>query len=280
MSDEPIVTIIICNHLSENEKYLNEAIASVWGSCVAFKGNEEFFFISDAERIPVYPPGFFFKTVHSFGLDTFGKKIAHAFEIMAPSSKGVLIVSDDIILSKNTLNELLQAGVFEDNFPCIVNPISNSDIGTRVANGMFLKNDLGENVSILPCHTYEEGISVKDAVLNYKTEQFWAFKTDWVGFHCTYIPRHVWERVGLMDPKLSARFEDQDYCVRAARLGFISVIHTGCFAFHFGSKTITKSYTKEDFRNSSIAFSEKYELNFTEAQLTLMEPKEYKQASS
>ncbi len=62
-----------------------------------------------------------------------------------------------------------------------------------------------------------------------------------VGF-CLLIRREVIDRVGFLDERFGVGcFEDDDYCLRAARAGFRAVIARDAFVHHFGGRTFIGS---------------------------------------
>ena len=63
-----------------------------------------------------------------------------------------------------------------------------------------------------------------------------------VCFVCVLIPRKTLDAVGLLDEVFKAYgFEDDDYCLRVRRAGFLVGIHDGCYCDHESLKSSFRS---------------------------------------
>ncbi len=59
--------------------------------------------------------------------------------------------------------------------------------------------------------------------------------------YCVLVPRHVWLKVGELDPKFGAgMFEDDDFSLRIRRAGYRIVAAENCFIHHFGNGSFGK----------------------------------------
>ena len=97
-----------------------------------------------------------------------------------------------------------------------------------------------------------------------------------VGF-CLLIKREVIETIGLLDEQFGIGcFEDDDYCLRAIRAGFRTVIALDAFVHHFGGRTFIGSGadTGEILRENSERFRAKWERHAVGSSPETTEPQE------
>ena len=244
----PVVTCIVTHHLDENRPYLDLCLRALSES----EGIDyEAIVISDAETCPEVPAGM--TLVHNMSLNTATKKGHFGIAMSDPASKYFMFLSDDVVVGKHTIARLVE-GVWDQAIIC--NPMSNSDRG-----GQYLSN--------IPFSCEESIDSFEDPADAIKAVNFWGdqfgagyhlmVSRPYVCFYGTLIPRKVWDAVGCLDERFEVRYNDVDFCTRAARLGIPSMINFGTFALHFGSKTLKKTVTPEQYALADQAFREKYQ---------------------
>ena len=90
------------------------------------------------------------------------------------------------------------------------------------------------------------------------------YPTEKLGFFCVAMRRTVLDKIGYLDEKFGiGMFEDDDYCVRAKKAGFILAIVEDCFVYHKGSMSFNKltgaSYL-ELFEKNKAYFRKKHRL--------------------
>ena len=93
------------------------------------------------------------------------------------------------------------------------------------------------------------------------------YPTEKLGFFCVAMRRTVLDKIGYLDEKFGiGMFEDDDYCVRAKKAGFILAIVEDCFVYHKGSMSFNKltgaSYL-ELFEKNKAYFRKKHRLEWT-----------------
>jgi len=75
-------------------------------------------------------------------------------------------------------------------------------------------------------------------------------------FFCTIFKSILLKQVGYLDEQFGlGNFEDDDYCLRALKAGFISAINKSCFIHHYGSRTWLHNkidYNKQMERNKQL----------------------------
>lgn len=243
--DKPLISVILMHHLDENRKYLDLAIRGLDAQRPWNTGNNrvefEIILISDAES---YPEGATIKlcdtVIHSKEANTSNAKFNLGVARSNPDSKYFLFHSDDVVMGKGSLYGLSHHMLVDKAISC---PMSNSDNGTRYV----IEGVPG------PDQEYEESgkyISQGSIAPSFLLPQ------PWVSFFCPLIPRKVWEAVGVTDPEMEYSCNDVQYCLRANQKGYLSVIVGSAFAFHFGSKTLSKIVSEEDKQQGRQAFEE------------------------
>jgi hypothetical protein len=245
----PMVTVIVTHHLDENQKYLDLCLENLLKSERFEYGygfiNIETIVLSDAPTCPNVPDGV--TLVHNRDLNTATKKGHFGIAMASPDTKYFLFLSDDVVLHRWTIMHLVQ-DVGDNAWIC--NPMSNSDNGSRFISPTHPGPDL-ELEDFVEC---VPSICSDDA----EHGETLLIRQDWVSFFCTLMPRAVWERVGPLDERLEVRGNDVDYCLRAAALGIPTFINFRAFAFHFGSKTLKKTVSPEQYAEADQAFRTKW----------------------
>lgn len=158
--------------------------------------------------------------------------------IKAGTSKFVCILNDDVILSRNCLDHMVE--VCTGNVGG-VGPLSNCDKG-------WLHNydiSIG-GVDLLPgCNTLEQIEPVIPQIYSYRSLYNETFEREWVAFYCTVIPREVINKIGLLNEEYTNSGEDVDMCRRIRAQGYQIIQTFKAFCFHFGAVS-RKMLEKED----------------------------------
>ena len=237
MHSKPLVTVVVTHHLDSNRRYLDLCLEAVLRSkAVDF----EVICLADSETCPVVPERV--TLIWDRALDTATKKVHHGIKFAHPESKYFLLLSDDVVVSEWMLHVMVADLAGRD---WILNPMSNSDYGSRYVLNDRLSDPKFEHERPIPLHASIEDMEEwREALITHSSPYIHAplvIKQDWVCFFCTLIPRTVWEKVGGLDPALEVRHNDEDFCYRAGRLNIPSLISMAAFAFHFGSRTLDQS---------------------------------------
>ena len=182
--------------------------------------------------------------------------------VRAGSAPFVCLLNDDTIVSHGWLEPLLER---VRQTPGLCNPLSNCD------KGWLHDYDLAiEGVPLTPGGLMLENGRVclrSDRARSIAPEQVWSYapgklqsrRLQWVPFYCTVMPRAVFERVGPLDEGFYNLCEDVDYGMRAAKLGFPSMVDERSFVFHFGgvSRALRTEDTEDDWNRRRL--ESKYE---------------------
>lgn len=242
---KPLVTVIVPHHLNENDKYLNWCLTSILSSVDV---DLDVICLSDAEHAPHTPDGV--TLVHDRTLSNVTRKWHQGLKMADPKSKYVMLVSDDVMVSRWTIGEM--ARTIGDNH-MILNPASNCDATTRY----YATFDL-DGWPIPHKLTLEQLEGREMRVMDFTPGRRILIDPGWVSWYCTMLPKSVIEKVGLLDERLDVRHNDVDYCHRARQQGIPSLIHLGVFALHFGDQTLPKCTKPEEYQAADKAFQEKY----------------------
>jgi len=178
--------------------------------------------------------------------------------VKAGDSKFVMILNDDVIVSRGWLQSMQEACTEKVG---AVGLFSNCNKGWLHNYGVNIGG-----VELLPgTNTFEEIEPIIPQIYDYKSEKSEIKDQEWVAFFATLIPRRVFEVVGFLDESFTNSGEDVDFCKRLRKMGYNIVETYKSFVFHFGavSRKILESedhgsYHKAD--DSTQAYlKEKYE---------------------
>lgn len=254
MIQHPEITAIVTHHLNENDAYVNACVRSLLESVDV---NMEIIVVSSAEKSPEAAalPGV--RVVHSPELNNASKKVNWAVTQAYSDSKYLLLVSDDVIVSKRCISTMM-AGLKLIGDKGITQPLSNGDNGSRFVANLTIENEHGETLRLPVKATLEEIRPFERAIKDRFAGGPLLIPQAWLSFFCVMIPKACWNEVGELDQRLDSRHNDQDYCIRATQKGLPSVLNVGAFAFHFGDRTLPKVTTRADLDECSRVFQEKW----------------------
>lgn len=248
----PLVSVCVTHHLPENQPYLDLCLSSLAANeGVSF----EIHCVSDALRCPTIPEGASVTLHHRPELDNATKKVHWVMDKLHPGSKYLLLVGDDVMLSRGTIKGLVE-GIGAHKLVC--NPLSNNELDGRFVTEMTLTHDRGHEIVLRNNMTRQELYGFESAVLNYPAQKPFLIPVEWVSFFCTMMPRDLWAELGGLDEKLEVSHNDVDFCKRAARAGAGVMLNLGVFALHFGGKTLPAVTAPEDYRASEEYFMRKW----------------------
>lgn len=265
IAGKPVVcAVIVPHHLPENRKYLDLCLRSLVLSKCDFEEKcsgevrVNIYCLSPYELYNTFEYGDNIKFIHDETLSNATLKMQRGASLGgAENATTLFFVSDDVYVSRSTISDLLEAAMHKG--PFIVNPMSNSEFGTKVKDYLEVSpTKLSRPVTLTPNMSYEEGLSVYETLIQYSVNPYFRMGTPWNAFYCTLIPTQVWDALGGLDPKLDVRHNDVDFCKRAADIGVPCLISTGSFAFHFGSKTIYKAHSPDEFLKADAEWEMKH----------------------
>lgn len=236
----PKCSIIIMHQLDCNQKYLELAYRGVREQTFT---DFELIVVSGAEtRMREHPEGQY-RTHWDPCLDTATKKIHWGIE--NSTGEFILLHSDDVVLSRDSLGEMVTAS---ESVDCIMNPFSNSDCRSVYHADFGITKGTGpekQSIQLIHDMNFETLAGWEDELLSFPLGRRIFLPVPAVSFYCTMFRRSTWEKVGELDPLLEYRHNDQDFCIRAKDLGIPALVNFAPFAFHFGSRTLSHLATDE-----------------------------------
>ena len=161
--------------------------------------------------------------------------------IRAGQGRHVLILNDDVIVSRGWLGGLLRAcgeGIGT------VGPLSNCDKGW-----MHNFDLVAGGVNMLPrmANTFEQIEPIVSSIHDFKSPSDSVVEREWIAFYCTLIPREVLNKTGHLCEEYINSGEDVDLCKRIRLQGYKIIQNYGSFVFHFGAVS-RRGAEKEDYK--------------------------------
>jgi GT2 family glycosyltransferase len=148
-------------------------------------------------------------------------------EALGRGARAVLLVNSDVVVTPDCVQELERC-LDAEPAAAIAGPIVLAALDPRVvtSRGMSYRRSsgrmrlLGHGTSIATLD------SLPSAVV------------DGVSGCLMLVKREVFETIGLLDERFFFSFEDLDFCLRARRAGFLTVVAGRAAAYHEGSRSI------------------------------------------
>jgi GT2 family glycosyltransferase len=174
---------------------------------------------------------------HSSSRCSFAQAINKGCNLRSSDATHILLLNDDVIVSKNAFAEMAKAIEGKD---FVLNPFSNCDkgwlhnrdIATKSGRplhpGMSIENLMPELDAIPQIDGFDEDVKV----------------APFAAMYATLIPVGVWNSVGMLNESYSNGGEDADWCYRARRLGYESYWCPRAFIFHFGGRS--RKYSQDE----------------------------------
>jgi len=148
--------------------------------------------------------------------------------IKAGSGQYVMILNDDVIVSKGWLGNLISS--CKDKVG-IVGPLSNCDFGWTHQIPLKIAE-----VELLPgLNTFEQIEPIVQDIYDFRSPYYETPERDWVAFYCTLIRREALDKAGLLNESFTNSGEDVDLCRRIKKQGFTIMQNYQSFVFHFGA---------------------------------------------
>lgn len=217
---KPPVDIIIPTW--NNLDYLKETITSIrkntdWPHTITVvdSGTDSAYWLSEQPDI---------KTISSPTRLHFSEAVNQG--ITSTRNPYVAILNDDLIVTENWLNNLMFEA--QKGGTGGVNGFSNCD-----KSWLHNEDVVVGGVDLHPSMTLAEVQHVIPQI--YKlTHKKKVQEREWLAYFCTLIPRHVIDRVGLLDEAFKSGCEDYEHSKRITAAGFRMVTTFDAVIFHFG----------------------------------------------
>lgn len=249
----PKVSIIIPTLSPKTKRYLDLCIDSIRNLNYP-QDLLDVVISSERAYSPSYPGVLTVK--HEKPMRSFAEAVNFGVTRSAADSKYLFLLSDDVILTTDSLKNLVH---LSDDADAILGPISNCDnYWTYHLN--FEVEHKGERLAINERFMRLEDVSsfvpsMKRAKSLYGAG---AIKVETLCFYATLIPRKVWQCLGPLDERYLTGFEDSDYCERAKRRGIKLFTALDALVWHFGGVTTSETLTQADRDENERKFFEKW----------------------
>ena len=147
---------------------------------------------------------------------------------MANSKSDVILLNSDTIVTGNWLDKIYSCA-YSNSKIATVSPLSNN--ATICSFPDFVKpNQIPEGFTLEKFSRLIEKLS---------ESKYYPSPTS-PGF-CIFIKRSVIDELGLFDEKFHPAYgEEDDFCMRAYKKGYLSVIDDGTYIFHHGEKSFSE----------------------------------------
>ena len=148
--------------------------------------------------------------------------------------KDVILLNSDTLVTKGWV-EKLQRAAYSNDKVATVTPLTNNGTIASVPN-------FAEDNSVPENYTVD---SFADLIESISLNKFPEIPTA-VGF-CMYIKRDVINEIGLFNEELFGKGygEENDFCLRARKAGWINILDDATYIFHAGSTSFTNKIRKQ-----------------------------------
>jgi GT2 family glycosyltransferase len=247
----PKISLIITSYGEKNQRYLDLCLKSVENLNYP-KELLDVVVVSSGDYIPKTAA---YKIEHNYTRMHFPAAVNYGVARTDPTSKYLLILNDDTILTKNCLLSLSCLGdaqaIVGATSPCDNNVHYNLTFGYQ-KDGRFKSS--GERF-----HRYDDWAPDINEVMN--AESLYnpgSVKTDFLCFYAVLIPRKVWETIGVMDENYKTGQDDIDYSLRAKDLKIYTFVFLNCLIWHFGGIASEEHLTTDIRKENRDYFQKKW----------------------
>ncbi len=267
MQRSPSVSVVVTAFLKQNQKYLDLLIESV---------NRQSYPKQLIDTVVITPPGYepsygdHVRVLHPADHDQYSNARAtnHGFQMSNQSSKYVLYLNDDTILTEHAIRNLVACYERTQGLGLLM-PIGNDQQG-RYALFTGFHQDGGFNLFSGPL-TYDQMAENKENLM--RAESPYApgiFLYDELCLYAFLIKRSLYNEVGPFDERfVRTGPDDIDYSRRVAARGARSAICLDAVIWHAGGVSANLTMTDETRKENAIRMRQKW--NPTEADLRQMD---------
>lgn len=255
----PKVSIIIPTYLASNQKYLDVCLDSI-ANLDYPKESLDVVLVASNGFEPTIPAACFslsLKRICTPERLHYASAINRGVEAADADSSYYFLVSDDVILTKDSLREFVDSA---GGANAVLGPISNCDNGTMHSLTMgFTKGAVFNQVASRQ-YRYADWEPFFGDLMNAKSlYPKGLIKYPWLCFYAVLIPRKVWHDVGGLDENFKSGQEDLDFCLRAERLGYPCLVALSSLIWHFSGVTADQVLTNEVRASNEKYYKEKWQ---------------------
>lgn len=160
----------------------------------------------------------------------FVKSVNKGLELAQARNAAVILINSDTVTFENTLRELVQVALLDEQFGFVCPRSNNASICTFP---WLPHNRAGATITPEECHrTWDE---VRERLPRY------SFVPTAIGFYM-FINSDVVANFGCLDERFGAGYEEEnDLVMRAGKVGFRAVLANHSFAYHAGAASFLLS---------------------------------------
>lgn len=230
----PKVSIVVTTYVPENKAYLDAAMDSIANLDY---DNFETILVAKPSYMPTYAN---VKTVSPDKTQFYCTEgMNFGVRSTDPASKYLLLLNDDVILTRNSLAEFVRmCGDHE----MILNPISPCD--NYFKYGLFFGYERDGKLEELKERFYRMeffGKSVSSLKNAHSIYPPGVLFQDFLCMFATFVPRKVWEKVGPLDDSFRGGPDDIDYSYRARNANVRLGVVLSSLIWHFGGVSADKT---------------------------------------
>lgn len=250
-----MISIQIIHHENECQKYLDNLLRSLrfqtykWFEVIIMDSTENGCKIPDDFPNPI-------KVYRLERTVTGPKATTMASQLADPNTKYHLWCNDDLIFNAFALEEMVVCAGESD---CMVNPMSNCDLGWLYILDIEIRNKENQKLVVQRFMDYETVRGFEDAIIYYARNQRIYIPQTSLCMYSTLIPAKTLKRLGGYDERFLMGYNDTDmsWCYRNA--GVPLLVCMSAFVWHYGGAT-TKSRPRDRQNQDREYFKEKWGL--------------------
>ncbi len=236
----PKVSIVVITYLERSKQYLDLCIESI--RRLDYPAEQlEVILVGRKSYAPTYDG---VRTVWPEP-EEFGNAVGlnYGLSLTDPSSTHILMLNDDVILTRDSLKNMVAMAGTDDMLLMPISPCDN-----------YLKYSLHFPFEHLgAAHALTERFYRYDDLAPYagslmRARSIYpqgAIVTDMLCLFCCLIPRSTYEKIGAFDEGFKTGQDDYDYCIRARQLNIPRLIALNVLVWHFGGVTADHTLTPE-----------------------------------
>ena len=161
----------------------------------------------------------------------------------------IVLLNNDTLVTEGWLTKLKET-LLSDQSIGLAGPVSNA---------------VGNEQKIFTCGNTPADI-IKEGEAWTRNSIGDTFKTERLGFFCVAFRREIMETVGLLDEAYDLGFfEDDDYCLRVQKAGYMLICREDIFVYHQGSASFGRNSKKirELLRKNRSLLERKFDIKYS-----------------
>ncbi len=249
------VSIIIPTYLESNQKYLDVCLKAIENLDYP-KDLLDVVLVSSNGFRPSVPSDLQVKCIFVKERLHYASAINKGVKSADNDSDFYLLLSDDVILTKDSLKELIESA---GNYNAVFGATSNCDNGSLHSLTMGFSKDEVFHQVVSRQYRYDDWAQVFSDLMNAKSlYPKGLIKYDWLCFYAVLIPKKVWTDLSGLDENFKSGKEDLDFCLRARALGYPSLMALSSLIWHFSGVTADQVLTDDVRIENEKYYSEKW----------------------